>query len=322
MKIRLLLLASALCLSFFSAYSQTSPASFTKSGYLIGPTDVLTIKVLGEKDFDIDALTVDENGNIQLPYVDEPVAASCKTERELQAVVIQKWKRVLKNPQVSLRVTQRNSRPPVSVTGEVARPAQFDLTRQTSLFEVLSAAGGWTDKSGGMVQVVRPRAPVCASPEAIEDWKKESGGIGVATRLYSLAAVAQGTSQSNPEIFPGDIINIPQAAPVYMTGEVKQPGPLGLPASGLPLTQAIAKANGSTPGAKTKEVKIYRRKIGTAEQPEVIVANLDAIKKGKEKDVMLQPYDIVEVGKAKKNFGDILMQTLTGLPNRIPIPIP
>jgi hypothetical protein len=65
-----------------------------------------------------------------------------------------------------------------------------------------------------MVQVVRTRPPVCAGPEAIEDWKRESGGLGVATRIYSLTAVARGTAESNPEILPGDIINVPEAAKV------------------------------------------------------------------------------------------------------------
>ena len=36
---------------------------------------------------------------------------------------------------------------------------------------------------------------------------------------------------------------------------------------------------------------------------------------------MLQPFDIVEVDKAKKSFGDIMLETLMGLPGRIPLPI-
>jgi polysaccharide export outer membrane protein len=155
----------------------------------------------------------------------------------------------------------------------------------------------------------------------MDDWKRETAGQGVAVRIYSLAAVVQGSNEANPEILPGDIINIPKAAPVYVTGEVKKAGELDLPAIGLPLTQAIAMANGNTPEAKTKDVKIYRRKQGSV-QPEVIVANLQAIKKGTAKDIMLQPYDIVEVGKAQKSIGQILIDAITGLPGRVPIPIP
>ena len=72
--------------------------------------------------------------------------------------------------------------------------------------------------------------------------------------------------------------------------------------------------------AKKKEVTVYRRKQGTS-QPEVITVNYDSIKKGEQKDMMLEPYDIVEVGKSKKSIGDIFLEFVTGVPNRIPIPI-
>ena len=120
---------------------------------------------------------------------------------------------------------------------------------------------------------------------------------------------------------PGDIIVVPKAAPVYVTGEVVKPGEMDMPEGGLPLTQAIAMASGISREAKTKNIKIYRRKQG-APQPEVIAVNYDLIRKGQEKDPMLEPIDIVVVDKAKKSIGDILIDTLTNAPNRIPIPIP
>lgn len=320
MKMRFILLSALFYTVVGLAFGQVPLASAPR-GYVIGPGDVLSIKALGEKDFDADGITVEGDGRISLPWVNTPVVASCKTERELQADVAKLWSQFLKNPQVNVHVTDRKSRPPVSVTGEVAKQAQFDLLRPTSLLEVLSAAGGWTDKSSGMVQVIRTRPPMCASSEALEDWQKESGPLGVSTRIYSLTAVAQGRNESNPEVLPGDIINVPQAAPVYVTGEVKKAGPLDMPVGGLPLTQAIAMANGSTTEAKMKDVKVYRRKQGSPE-PEVLVANLEAIKKGTAKDIMLEPYDIVEVGKQGETFGSFWMKVLTGLPQRVPIPVP
>jgi protein involved in polysaccharide export with SLBB domain len=321
MKSRLLLFISGFFLCSISAVAQLTPTSTsTPRGYLIGSGDVLTIKALGEKDFDVDAITVDDDGKIQIPYISEPVMASCKTERELQAEIAQLWSKYLKNPQISVRVTQRNSRPPVSVTGEVTKESQFDLTRKTSLLEVLSAAGGTTTKNGGTIQLIRTRPPVCADSAALEKWKLETGELGVSTRIYSLAAVVQGSNEANPEIFPGDIIHVPKAAPVYVTGEVKKAGEFDLPAGGLPLTQAIAMASGKTSEAK-KQIKIYRRKQGST-QPEIMTVNLEAILAGKEKDVMLQPYDIVEIGKAGESFAGFWMKVLTGIPQRIPIPVP
>jgi protein involved in polysaccharide export with SLBB domain len=321
MKLRFLLLASAIWVMVSPAYGQL-PFTNGSKGYLIGPGDVIAVKALGEKDFDIEGLTVDEDGRVQIPFVDQPVAASCKTERELQSDVIKLWSKYLKNPQVSLRVTARNSRPPVSVIGEVSKQDQFVPQRRVSLLEVLSAAGGPTSKNGGMVQLIRTRPPICADPETMAEWKKETAsGLGISTRIYSLAAVAQGSAEANPEILPGDIINVPKAAPFYVTGEVLKAGEFDLPAGGLPLTQAIAMASGKSREAKTKDVKIYRRKPGSP-QPEVLVADLDAIKNGRQKDVMLEPYDIVEVGKQGETFGSFMTKLLTGIPNRIPIPIP
>jgi len=133
-----------------------------------------------------------------------------------------------------------------------------------------------------------------------------------------LASLRQGREEANPEIFAGDIIIVQKAAPVYVTGEVVRPGEFNIPEGGLPLMQAVAMASGITREAKTKNIKIYRRKVGAAD-PEVIVANYDLIKKGEQNDIMLKPFDIVEVDKAAKKFTDYLLDFVTGVPNRIPI---
>lgn len=289
-------------------------------GYLIGPGDEITGKVLGEPQFDFIA-TVDANGKIEVPFFDKPITANCLSERELRTEVTKHLSKYLKSPQLSLRVTGRNSRPPVSIYGEVRQQQQVNLTRRAYLLELVSFAGGETEKSGGMIQVFRTRPPMCTEASSQEDWKLTGeSGLGVPSRMYSLMSLRQGKQDSNPEIFPGDIIVVQKAAPVYVTGEVIKPGELNIPEGGLPLTQAIAMASGITREAKTKNVKIYRRKSASPD-PEVIAVNYDQIKKGQQKDVMLQPFDIVEVDKSKKSIGDILLEAVTGIPNRLPIPI-
>jgi len=285
---------------------------------MIGPGDEVTGKVLGEPQFDFVA-TVDSDGRIEIPFVETPLIAKCKTERELRTEITALLAKYLRTPQVSFRVTKRNSRPPISIYGEVRTQSQFDPTRRVYLLEVISHAGGVTEKSGGTIQVFRPRPPICPEPGQ-SDWGPagSSEGVGVPSRMYSLASLRQGKEESNPEIFPGDIIIVQKAAPVYVTGEVIKPGELDIPEGGLPLMQAVAMASGITREAKTKEIKIYRRKPGTTE-PQVIAINYDSIRKGEQKDLMLEPFDIVEVGKSRKSIGDIFMEVLTGLPNRIPI---
>jgi protein involved in polysaccharide export with SLBB domain len=312
--------ALAFCLSY-SAVGQSVPLSNDAGkGYLIGPGDEITGKVLGEKDFDFVA-TVDEDGKIEVPFFDKPVVAKCRSERELRSDITGLLAKYLRSPQASIRVTQRNSRPPISVYGEVRQQQQFVLTRRTYLLEVISAAGGVTEKSGGTIQVFRTRAPICGEAGEANDWKIETAaGLDVPSRIYSLATLRQGREDANPEIMPGDIIVVPKAAPVYVTGEVVRPGEMSIPEGGLPLTQAVAMASGITRDAKSKNIKIYRRKVGSTD-PTVIVANYDSIKKGTEKEIKLEPFDIVEVDKAPKKFTDYLIEFATGIPGRIPIPI-
>src|SRR5829696_7214746 len=115
-------------------------------GYMLGPGDEITGKVLGEPQFDFVA-TIDSDGRIEIPFVEKPLLAKCKTEGQLKNEVTELLKKYLKAPQVSLRATQRNSRPPVSIYGEVRSQGKFDLTRRVYLLELIAYSGGETEKS-------------------------------------------------------------------------------------------------------------------------------------------------------------------------------
>ena len=80
---------------------------------------------------------------------------------------------------------------------------------------------------------------------------------------------------------------------IYVTGAVQQPTGLFL-RQNLSLSRAIAQVGGPKKGAKTEKVRIIRSKEGQL-NPEILVYNLDAIKKGKAPDVALMPYDIIDV---------------------------
>jgi polysaccharide export outer membrane protein len=308
MKLKVLFLfVLAFCLSQVSfAQEPVAPADASR-GYLIGPGDVITIKVLGEKDFEVDSVIVDEDGRIEVPFAKEPVVAKCRTEKELRTDVAKLLTVYLKNPQTTVYVKERNSRPPATVYGEVVKPQQVILTRKATLRELIAFSGGITKEASGMIQITRTQ-PLLCSEGTDEDWKTFSDkGIGFPTRLYSVTSLRE----ANPTIYPGDIVDVQKASPIYMVGEVMRPGEMFMPEGGLPMMQAIAMASGTTREAKIKEIKVYRRKQGSS-QPEVIVVNYEAIKKGTQKDIMLEPFDIVEVGKSKKSVFDIMLEIATG----------
>lgn len=291
--------------------SDTIPVS-TSRGYLLGPGDEITVKVLGEKDWDFEA-ALDENGNIEVPFFDKPVPAMCKNERELKAEVTKLLAKYLRTPQVSLRIKERKSRPPTTIYGAVKNAQPVILMRQVRLSELLAIAGGETENAGGLIQVVRPQAPMCGSSDEISEWKAQSTNPNsFPMRLYSLSAIKQGSNESNPIIYPGDIVKVEDAKPVYLVGEVKGgQGGLLIKENGLTLFNAISMVGGVNREAKTKDIKIYRQKPDSIER-EIISANYESIRKGEQKDIPLEPYDIIEVDKAKKSIMQIVLEVAAG----------
>lgn len=320
MKKKVSLVAVLLALGMFQAAfgqgttTNVAPEIKENTGYLVGPGDVITGKVLGESQFDFTA-TIDEDGKFQVPFFEKSVMAKCKTDKELRADVTKLLSKYLKDPLVSVTVTERKSRPITSVFGEVRQPQNFEMRRKAKLLEMISQAGGTTEDAGTTVQVFRTQAPMCA--ETYEDtvFVATNDGSGVPMKTYDLSDVKKGVESSNPVIIPGDIIIVQKSAPIYITGQVVAPAGLHIPQRGLSLQQAIAMVGGVSPQAKTKDIRIFRLKPNSTdiESRDIISVNYDNIKKGTEKDVLLHPYDIIEVDKSKKSVAQVVFETLRGV---------
>lgn len=310
MKARIILFIITVAAIYGTSLGQDLPSEGSPKGYLIGPGDEVTGRVLGEKDFDFVA-TVDEDGRIEIPFFDSRVGAKCRTALELQADVAALYAKYLRDPQFSLRVTKRRSLP-VIVYGEAVNPGKIDeiIRGKATLVEVLAFFGGVKDEAGGLVQVFRPQAPPCAASTDDSNWKADtSDPTDIPSRMFQLASLKSG--DVNPMIYPGDVIFVHKAQPLYVTGEVQAPQGMYLKEGGMTLTEAIAKVGGVNRQAKTKEIKIYRLKTGTKER-EVIAANYDLIKKGEQNDVPLQAMDIIEVGRAKDSLAMSILKIALG----------
>lgn len=297
-----------------TAFGQDAPAvapEVQQSGYLVGPGDEITGKVLGEPQFDFVA-TIDEDGKFQVPFFDKPIQAKCRTEKDLRTDVTQLLSKYLKSPQISVRVTQRKSRPPATVYGEVRTAQQFELRREARLLELISFAGGETEKASGMVQLFRTQPLMCADAKETDNWMSDANSrTEVPSRLYSLSSLRSGRDEANPSVYPGDLVVVLKASPIYVIGEVNVLKEIPLTGGGLSLTEAIAQSGGFSREAKTKLVTIRRLKANSKDR-EIIAVNFDQIKKGTQKDVVLQPFDIVEVDKSKKSIAQTILELATG----------
>ena len=224
MKLKLLFAVVVSFLLSSAVSAQDVPVNMQLAkGYLLGPGDEITGKVLGEPQFDFVA-TVNDDGKIEVPFFDKPVVAKCRTERQLRTDVTALLEKYLKTPQLSLRVTDRKSRQPATVYGEVRLPQQVVLMRKATLAELIAFSGGVTEDAGGMIQVFRTQPPICSEYGEDSNWKATAGDpTDVPSRMYSLASVNMGKEDSNPVIYPGDLIVVLRAKPVYITGEVVAP---------------------------------------------------------------------------------------------------
>ncbi|CAN5302183.1 polysaccharide biosynthesis/export family protein [soil metagenome] len=311
MKVKVLFIcALAISMVQMSFGQGVSTTEQTPQGYLLGPGDVVTGKVLGEDQFNF-VSTVDEDGKIQVPFFEQGVAAKCKTEKDLRADVAQLLSKYLRNPQITIQV-ERKSRPPATSYCEGRTPQQVVLTRQVTLLQLLAFSGGVTEKAGGIVQLTHTQPPVCSSEEVEAKWKIESNnGLNAPSSLYSLASIKQATNESNPVIFPGDIVVVMKAPPVYVIGEVNVIKEILITENGLSVTEAIAQAGGFSREAQKKDITIQRLKPNSRDA-DYIAVNYELIRKKQQKDVMLEPGDIIIVNKTKKSVTDTILEIITG----------
>jgi polysaccharide export outer membrane protein len=113
----------------------------TDPDYKIGPQDVLRIDVWKEPDISR-TVPVRPDGKITLPLVND-VQASGLTPTQLAAKIAEGLKKYITSPQVTVGVTEINSRR-IFVSGEVARPGAFPLLPNMTVLQALSSAGGFT----------------------------------------------------------------------------------------------------------------------------------------------------------------------------------
>jgi len=111
------------------------------SSYKIGPQDVLRIDVWKEAEISR-AVPVRPDGKISLPLLND-VQASGLTAMELANNITEGLKKFINNPQVTVSVTEINSRR-VYVTGEVSKPGAYPLLPNMTALQAVTSAGGFT----------------------------------------------------------------------------------------------------------------------------------------------------------------------------------
>lgn len=241
---------------------------------VIGPGDLLEISEYHTPEFrsvvkvsTTAAVTLPMIGDVAVGGLDEHAAA-----RAIEGALVSKG--MLLHPLVSVLVTLSAGQD-VSVLGEVTRPGVYPYVAHHRLLDVISAASGLAPSAGRLVNIFSRNDP--ETPHAVV---LDSTGTDK-------------TSDHNPELSPGDTVQVSRAGLVYVVGDVMRPGGFPVdPVRGLTVVQAIALAWGPTQNAATRKGLLIREQKGGRT---LTALDLKRLLRGQDPDMPVEDGDILFV---------------------------
>jgi hypothetical protein len=175
---------------------------------------------------------------------------------------------------------------------------------------LMAVSGGFTERASGTIQILHTEPLMCPQPGE-EAEAAPLDGTKLPLQIVKIADLRAGLIQANPIIRPGDILQVTEAEPVYVTGSVFSPQGIYL-RDQLTLSRALAMVGGVKKEARVSSVKIYRQKPGSPQDQETIIVDYGAIKANKRPDFFLQAFDVIEVPEANAFSLQRIPQTLLG----------
>ena len=294
--------------------------------YRIGPNDLVDIKVENMPEL-TQAWRVTAAGTFLLPYIGRVTAAK-KTTEELALLIAEKLRGdYLKDPRVTVSVKEYNSRS-FFIQGSVRNPGVFQIEGRPTMLELLTLAGGLTEKHGATAYILRKiKAPASKDPEIAKvatgnAEKSETEPGSEQTPKYELKSaningLLKGRFDQDVLLEAGDVVNIPNSDVFFVAGEVNAPGSFAL-ADGTTLRQAISLAQGTKYQAALGRGIIFRE--NSSGQREELHVDIGAVMSGKKEDITIAANDIVMVpnSRSKSIGGAVLkafgMTTITRMP--------
>ena len=268
-----------------------TPANLDRDDSLkLGIGDLVETSVYGVPELSVKA-RIGSNGDIYLPLVDY-VHVDGLTPEEAQKLIEKRLSDggFVNNPHVTLIIDEYSSQT-VSVLGQVMRPGPYSVMGEKRLYDVISAAGGLSDRAGKSVVITHRNAP--SQPILV----KLHEGLNL-------------SPEDNVPIRPGDTIVVQRAGVVYVVGDVVRPSGFVMDNDRLSVLQALALAGGANKTAKLNSARIlHQTQTGVVETPIALKKILYA----KSADVSLQADDILFVpgsaGKAAAyRAADVMVQ--------------
>lgn len=194
------------------------------SNYKLGPGDVLTIKVYGEDDLQVNKVRLTDTGTITFPSVGEVSVLNHRTS-EVEELIASKLRgRILVNPKVSASVDEYR---PFYIAGGVKKPGGIAYQAQLTVGKAVSLAGGFTDN---------------ADKKRIFVMQSDNKKIAVTENSF---------------VSPGDNLVIEEYEPIFINGMVTKPGSYPYQ-EGLNVRKAVSLASGFHERASLSKIFIIK----------------------------------------------------------------
>ena len=267
--------------------------------YVIGPEDVLSVNIFaGGTNQETIELSVSSQGTVDFPFLGKVKAAGLTVAQLTDAVTKDLARDYFVDPQVQIRVTEHKSQK-VYITGAVKNPGLYTLEGGTTLLELLAKAGGVTSERGHYAVLLKGSiAEVQEDATKVKELAKDKRGIKVDLREL----LDQGMADRNITLQSGDVIYIQPSTlaaasqhKLYVLGKVNRPGAFEYQ-RGLTALDVVVLAGGFAKYAAPNRTVITRRKEDGS--TETIKIDLNRVRQGKEKDIMVKPGDRIYVPKS------------------------
>jgi polysaccharide export outer membrane protein len=248
----------------------------------LGAGDLIEVSVYNVPELDT-KIRVSNSGEINLPLIEDVHVAGLSVQ-ESEAVIERRLEQggFVKQPHVQVSILEYTSQG-ASVLGEVSRPGIYPVLGDEKLFNLISAAGGLTDRAGRSITLThRDQPPVT---------------VAISHNLDD-------HPESDVAVLPGDIVTVRRADVVYVVGDVGRPSGIIMDSGHISVLQAIALAGGTNPTAKLNGARVVRK--GPAGLT-VVPVPLKQLLEAKSEDMPMQADDILFVPTSSRK----LMQART-----------
>ena len=267
----------------------------------VGEGDLVYISVTGSPEF-TRSYRVSNDGNKSIPLVTKPksvigLAPAAIANTVSDALVRD---RILVAPIVSAAVLEYKSRQ-VTVAGAVSNPVIIQATGTLKLLDAIARAHGVAPDAGA---------------EVIVSSLDKTTGIRKSTSVPIKDLLAGQDPKLNIPLHGGEEVRIPEAAKLFVTGNVKLPGLYRInDAEGSSVLKAMALSQGTLPDS-TKEAYVYRLVAGSQQRQEIAIPLQDILRR-KAADVPLQANDILYVPASRGPHLATILKGMAGLSQMI-----